>query len=327
MDGVSRREALLTMAMAGGSCLVRGADSAYAAASQPRTKIGFAVPAGACDTHVHVFCDPQRYPMSPGRGYTPEPASVSELEKMLAALHMDRVVVVHPSVYGTDNRCMLDSVRQLGKRARGVAVIDADTPERELDEMARVGVRGIRVNLTQAGVSDPTVALSGFRHAVDRAKPRNWFVELNTAPDVIDVLHEQLQASPVPIVIDHFGGAQASLGVNQPGFSALVDLVKAGTAYVKLSAAADQISTKAPAYPDVVPLAKALVAANPQRVLWGTDWPHPDSRRLPNRKNTDIAPLFQTDDGLVLNLLPAWVPDASVRQLILVDNPVRLFGF
>jgi predicted TIM-barrel fold metal-dependent hydrolase len=327
MDGLSRRQMLVTMAMVGGAGLIRGADSAYAAAAQPRTKINFAVPPGACDTHVHVFCDPQRYPFFPGRGYTPEPASVNELEKMLAALHMDRVVIVHPSVYGTDNRCTLDSVRQLGKRARGVAVIDANTPDRELDEMAHVGVRGIRVNLTQAGVSDPTAALSGFRAAVERAKPRNWFVQLNTSPAVIDALQEQLHASPVPLVIDHFGGARAARGLTQPGFSALVDLVKAGTAYVKLSAAADQISTRAPDYPDVLPLAKALVAANPQRVLWGTDWPHPDSRRLPNRKNTDLAPLLQTDDGLVLNLLPVWVPEASTRQLILVDNPARLFGF
>jgi predicted TIM-barrel fold metal-dependent hydrolase len=115
--------------------------------------------------------------------------------------------------------------------------------------------------------------------------------------------------------------------VQQPGFDALVNLVKSGKAYVKLSAAADQVSKQAPDYADVVPLAKALVAANAQRVLWGTDWPHPDSRILPERKNTDIAPLLQTDDGRVLNLLPVWVPDPSVRRTILVDNPARLYGF
>ena len=115
--------------------------------------------------------------------------------------------------------------------------------------------------------------------------------------------------------------------MEQPGFGALVNLVKSGKAYVKLSASADLVSTKAPDYPDVLPLARALVAANPQRVLWGTDWPHPDSRVLPSRKNTDIAPLVQTDDGLVLNLLPVWVPDAAIRRAILVENPARLYGF
>src|SRR5205085_4807022 len=144
------------------------------------------------------------------------------------------------------------------------------------------GIRGIRLNLTQAGVSDPAAALPGFRTAVQRARQRNWFVQLNTSLAVIDALKTDLQAAAVPIVIDHFGGAKADLGPAQPGFSTLVNLVKSGAAYIKLSAAADQVSTKAPDYSDVVPLARALVAANPLRVLWGTDWPHPDSRRLPN---------------------------------------------
>jgi predicted TIM-barrel fold metal-dependent hydrolase len=276
---------------------------------------------------VHLFGDPQRYPFIPGRVYTPEAASVAELRAMLDAIHMQRVVVVQPSVYGTDNRRTLDAVRELGTRARGIAVIDANTTDAMLDEMARVGIRGIRINLTQAGVSDPSVALKAFQAAAGRAKARNWHVQINTAPKIIDALHEQLMQSPVTIVFDHFGGAQAVAGVQQPGFDALVNLVKSGKAYVKISAAADLVSTAAPDYADVVPLAKALVAANPRRVLWGTDWPHPDSRVLPTRKNTDIAPLVQTDDGRVLNLLPVWVPDAAMRRTILVENPKTLYGF
>jgi predicted TIM-barrel fold metal-dependent hydrolase len=327
MDKLSRREMLAIMAMATSAGLIETKQDLFAAAAQPRTKVSFTVPPGACDTHVHIFGDPQRYPFFAGRSYTPEVATVPEVEKMLAALHMDRVVVVHPSVYGTDNRCTLDALRQLGSRARGVAVIDEKTPDADLDQMAKVGVRGIRLNLTQAGVSDPGAILPPFRAAVQRAKARNWFVQLNTSLAVIDALSKDLHASSVPLVIDHFGGARAALGVTQPGFSTLVDLVKSGAAYIKVSAAADQVSTKAPDYSDVVPLAKALVAANPQRVLWGTDWPHPDSRRLPDRKTTDIAPLLPTDDGLVLNLLAVWVPDAATRKMILVDNPARLFGF
>jgi predicted TIM-barrel fold metal-dependent hydrolase len=240
---------------------------------------------------------------------------------------MQRVVIVHPSVYGTDNRCTLDALKQLGSSARAVAVIDASTPDASLDEMARTGVKGIRINLTQAGVSDPAVALKAFQTAADRAKAHNWHVQINTSPPIIEALGSQLMNSPVTIVFDHFGGAKSADGVQQKGFGTLVNLVKSGKAYVKISAAADLVSTQAPDYQDVVPLAKALVSANPQRVLWGSDWPHPDSRVLPNRKNTDIAPLLQTDDGRVLNLLAVWVPDAATRKTILVDNPARLYGF
>jgi predicted TIM-barrel fold metal-dependent hydrolase len=313
--------------MAGAAGIVSRAEVLRAKASQPTTKVNFSVPAGACDTHVHVFGDPKKYPFFAGRVYTPEQASVGELRSMLKAIHMDRVVVVHPSVYGTDNRATVDAVRELGSMARGIAVIDAKTPDSELDEMARVGIRGIRINLTQAGVSDPAAALRSFQTAAERAKARNWHVQINTSPKIIEALSPHLQTSPVPVVFDHFGGAKSADGVNQPGFASLVSLVKSGKAYVKISAAADLVSTRAPDYADVIPLAKALVAANPQRVLWGTDWPHPDSRVLPDRKNTDLAPLVQTDDGLVLNLLPIWVPDAAIRRAILVENPVRLYGF
>jgi predicted TIM-barrel fold metal-dependent hydrolase len=327
MDNISRRQVLVGAAMAGAARLFRPADVLFAKAAQPATKVNFAVPPGACDSHVHIFGDPQRYPFVPGRGYTPETASVSELQALLEALHMDHVVVVQPSVYGTDNRCTADAVRQLGSRARGIAVIDANTPDAALDEMATVGFRGVRLNLTQAGVSDPAAAARSFQAAAERAKMRNWHLQINTSLKIIEALSPQLMASPVPVVIDHFGGALGSGGVQQPGFDALVNVVKSGKAYVKISAAADLVSTQAPDYPDVLPLARALVAANPQRVLWGTDWPHPDSRVLPNRKNTDIAPLVQTDDGRVLNLLPVWVPDAAIRRAILVENPARLYGF
>jgi predicted TIM-barrel fold metal-dependent hydrolase len=328
MNKISRRELLAGGVVAGALGIVGRTAVVSAKASQPTVKLNFTIPPGACDTHVHVFGDPKQYPFVANRVYTPETASIAELRSMLAAIHMERVVVVHPSVYGTDNRCSVDAVRQLGRIARGIGVIDEKTSEADLDEMARVGFCGIRLNLTQAGVSDPSVALRGLQTAIDRAKARNWHLQINTSLRIIETLSPQLLASPVPIVIDHFGGARgADGGVEQPGFASLVNLVKSGKAYVKISAAADLISTRAPDYPDVLPLAKALVAANPDRVLWGTDWPHPDSRVLPTRKNTDLAPLVQTDDALVLNLLPVWVPDAAVRRKILVDNPARIYGF
>jgi predicted TIM-barrel fold metal-dependent hydrolase len=326
MEKVTRR-AVLGAAVAGAAGFLKPLNVLSARAAQPATRVGFAVPDGACDCHVHVFGDPQRYPFVSGRVYTPETASIAELRACLDALHMDRVVIVQASVYGTDNRCTVDTVRELGRRARGVAVVDANTSDAALDDMAAAGVRGVRLNLMTAGVNDPSVALQAFTTAAERASKRTWHIQLNTSLKLIDAIRPQLQASPVPVVFDHFGGAAASAGVQQPGFDALVALVKSGTAYVKISGAADSVSRRAPDFSDVSPLANALVGANPQRILWGSNWPHPDSARVPGRKNTDIAPLMQTDDGRVLNLLAEWVPDAAVRRGILVENPARLYGF
>jgi predicted TIM-barrel fold metal-dependent hydrolase len=296
-------------------------------APQPSTKVTFDVPAGACDCHVHIFGEPQRYPFFAGRVYTPPAATVSELLKLHQALHMDRVVLVQPSVYGTDNACMLDALKQLGARARGVAVIDEKTPDSALDMMGKAGVRGIRLNLATAGISDPSVARQRFQNGVERVKGRKWHIQINTQPTVIEAISDLVLASPVTIVVDHFGGANAAAGLGQPGYAALLNLVKNGKAYVKISGAFDLMSKQAPNYPDVMPFARALIAANPQRILWGTNWPHPDSNRRPDRKNTDIAPPIQTDDGQMLNALAVWVPDPVMRRTILVDNAARIYGF
>ena len=322
---ISRREILIRMA-AGAAVVVRGRAMLEAAASQPKTPVSFDVPPGACDCHTHVFGDPSRFAMAPARTYTPEPASVDELRALHRALHVDRVVVVHPSVYGTDNRCTLDALRQLGSRARGIAVIDEATPDAALDDMARVGVRGIRINLATAGQNDPAVARQRLQSAVARVARRRWHIQIFTTLPVIEAVADAVAASPVPVVFDHFGGAQAALGAAQPGFNALLDLVKSGRAYVKISAAY-RASTKAPDYADIAPLATALIAANPRRVLWGSDWPHPDTTRVPGRQPTDVTPLYQIDDGQVLNQLPVWAPDAATRKTILVDNPAELYGF
>jgi predicted TIM-barrel fold metal-dependent hydrolase len=273
---------------------------------------------------VHVFGDPQRFPFSPSRTYTPEPASVEELRKLHRALHTDRVVVVNPSVYGTDNSCTLDAVQHLGASARGIAVIDDKTPEAALDEMDRVGVRGIRINVETGGETDPAVARQRFHAGVERIRGRkNWHVQVYARVSVIEGIAALVEAAPMPVVFDHFGGAKAALGVTQPGFGTLLQLVRSGKAYVKISGAY-RSSTLAPDYPDVVPLAKALLAENPRRILWGTDWPHPS--QVPGRK-MEISPLLPIDDGRLFNQLAVWAPDAALRKAILVENPARLYGF
>jgi predicted TIM-barrel fold metal-dependent hydrolase len=322
---LTRRDLLKAGAMAGCAGLFDG-DIARAASPQPKTKVNFDVPAGACDCHVHVFGDPKRYPFFSGRTYSPETATTEELRQLLSALRLDRVVIVQPSVYGTDNSCTVDAIRELGNRARGVAVISEKTSDAELDALAKAGISGIRLNLATAGITVPAAARQRFEAAVLRARARNLHIQFNTQLSIIEALSPQFLASPVPLVIDHFGGATAARGVEQPGFGALVNLVKSGKAYVKISGSADSVSTQSD-LADVAPLARALVAANPQRILWGTNWPHPGSNPAPGRKPTDLALHVHTDDGKVLNMLPVWVPDAATRKLILVDNPARLYGF
>jgi predicted TIM-barrel fold metal-dependent hydrolase len=321
---LSRRDVLISAAAAGATSLAGPAFKAFAAAAQPATPVNFAVPAGACDCHTHVFGNAELFPFAPVRAYTPEPASLAEMRALHRALHTDRVILVQPSVYGTDNRCTLDAMKQLGASSRGVAVIDEKTTEAALDDMQRAGIRGIRVNLETAGQTDPAVGRQRLQSAIQRIKGRRWHVQIYTRLSVIEGMADMVMAAPVPIVFDHFGGAQASLGTAQPGFDTLLKLVRAGKAYVKISAPY-RSSTLAPDYPDVAPLAKALIAANPQRMLWATDWPHP--AQIPGRKFDEITPLFQIDDGRVLNLLPAWAPDAAHRKTILVDNPAELYGF
>jgi predicted TIM-barrel fold metal-dependent hydrolase/predicted NBD/HSP70 family sugar kinase len=294
-------------------------------ASQPKTAVAFAVPPGACDCHVHVFGSAAQFPFAARRGYTPPPASAAELLALQQALHLSRVVIVQPSVYGSDNSCTLDGMRRLGPRARGVAVIDEATSSAAFDEMHRAGIRGVRVNLATAGQSDPSEARRNLAAAVARVAPLGWHVQVYTELSVIAALADEVPRLGVPIVFDHFGGAQAAGGVDQPGFAQLLALVGVGHAYVKVSAGY-RSSDKAPAYDDVAPLARALIAANPERILWGTDWPHPHAA-APGAALDAIAPSYDIDDGLALNQLRLWAPDAAIRRKILVANPARLYGF
>jgi len=294
-------------------------------ASQPKTAVGFTVPAGACDCHVHVFGAAAQFPFAAGRGYTPPAASAAELLALQQALRLSRVVIVQPSGYGSDNSCTLDGMRRLGPSARGVAVIDAATSQAALDEMQLAGIRGVRVNLETAGETDPDAARRNLAAAVERVAPLGWHVQVYTRLSVITGLREEVARLQVPVVFDHFGGAQAEAGVDQAGFDALLALVGAGHAYVKISAAY-RSSKKAPAYDDVAPLARALIAANPERILWGTDWPHPHAA-APGAAPGRLAPFYDIDDGLALNQLRRWAPSAAIRRKILVENPARLYGF
>jgi len=320
---LTRRGILLASLAAG---VTMNSRDVFAKAAQPSTAVNFDVPAGACDCHTHIHADLEKFPFFAGRVYTPELASPEEMTALHKALHIERVVIVTPSVYGPDNSATLFGMKARGPTARAVAVIDDKTPESDLDAMQQAGFRGIRLNLATGGVNDPNIGRPRFQAAVERVKARGWHVQLFTSLSMIAAIKDLVAASPVPVVFDHFGGAQAELGLDQPGFADLLELVKFGKAYVKISGAY-RASKLGPDYADAAPLARALIAANAERIVWGTDWPHPDSVTPPGHKITDVTPLFQIDDGRLLNQLPVWTPDETVRKTILVDNPARLYGF
>jgi predicted TIM-barrel fold metal-dependent hydrolase len=316
---LSRRDALRGAAASG--VALAGLVPAARAQSQPATRPSFEVPPGACDCHVHVIGPAARYELTPERTYTPPEASVEALTSLQYALHLERVVVVQPSIYGTDNRCMLDAVRELGPRARGVAVIGDNVSDRELDQMDRGGVRGVRLNLETAGQADPAAARQQFWAAAARVSGRGWHIQCYTRPAVIEALKGEFSALPVPVAFDHFGGFEAAGG--QAGLGTLLALLRAGVVYVKVSAV--YRIAHAAGWADAAPLARALIEARPDRILWGSDWPH--TRRIAERPVDAVTPFSAIDDGAAFNLLASWAPDAALRRQILVDNPARLYKF
>jgi predicted TIM-barrel fold metal-dependent hydrolase len=321
------RRAILGQVGAGASAAwaVRTGVAVGAAA---RTAVDFDIPRGACDCHVHVFGAPATFPFVEKRIYTPPQASIEQLLELQRDLRLERVVVVQPSVYGADNACTVDAVRRMGARARGVAVIDKTTSRKTLEEMAAAGIRGVRLNLetNTAGRFDPADAKALLDGTAEQIRGLGWHVQIYTRLSIVAALKDHLAQMPLPVVVDHFGRGNPAQGPRQPDFGALLDLVTSGRVYVKVSGAY-RVSQKAPDFTEVTPLAQALVAANPDRIVWGTDWPHPNSDHGRGKPLTEISPPFPIDDGLLLNQLPKWVPDAAVRKKILVDNPARLYGF
>ncbi|CAN7698488.1 amidohydrolase family protein [Pseudorhodoferax sp. LjRoot39] len=282
------------------------------------------LPAGACDCHTHVFLDPRAYPWSPARRYTPPPAPIEALVAWHDALGIARVVVVQPSVYAADNAATLQALRVLGpERARGVAVLDATATDADLQAMHALGVRGVRVNLEIDRASDAAEATAQLRETAARVAPLGWHVQVYANLPLLAACQSVLRALPVPVVLDHYAGAHASGGLEQPGLHAVLALVAEGRAYVKLSA--PYRLSAAAGHADMAPIARAFIAAGPDRMLWGSDWPHPQPGSRPHPH--DISPPFAVDSAQVLAALRAWTPDARTFERILADNPARLYGF
>lgn len=315
---------MIAHAMGAGTCL--SGQQGFAKASQPSTILDFAMPAHACDCHTHIFGDAKNFPLFAGRSYTPPAALPREMSALHRSLHAERVVIVTPSIYGTDNSSTVYGLKARRGTARGIAVIDEKTTEAELDGMAKAGFCGIRLNLATGANVDAAAARHRLEAAIERMKKRAWHVQLYASLGLIASVKDLILSSPVPIVIDHVAGAKPALGVEQAGFDALLDVVRSGKAYVKITHRYIPSGTP-PDYADAAPLAKALIDANSERILWGTDWPHPDSDARPGRKATDVSPLTAIDDGLMLNRFARWVGDAGTLERILTKNPQRLYAF
>jgi len=310
---LSRRDILLGAArMAGAAAFAGPARNVLASAPEPRTPVSFHVPAGSCDCHTHIF-DPERFPYAASRPYTPETASIADVRALHRALHIDRVVISQPTVYGADHTCTLNAIKRLGRSARGVAAFSAETPSAELDRLHRAGMRGLVVH-----------RMGDFKAAAAQIGDRPWNVETYVRLPQMEAFKEQLAGTTVAVKLTLFGGVQRASDINQAGFETLLGLLRSGRVYVELSAPS-HISDQAPEYADTTPIVKALIAANPQRITWGSDWPH--AATIPGQKMTGVVPFEAVDDAVSLNLLPSWASGAEQLKLILVDNPARLYGF
>ena len=269
------------------------------------------LPPLACDSHMHIF-DP-RFAPSPHWKRTPPDAPVAAYRRLQQRLGTQRTVVVTPSTYGTDNACTLDALDQLGDGARGVAVVAQDVGDAELDRLHARRVRGLRVNFVTPqswGETTPQMLATLARKA---ARLPLWHIQVFMHPEQIVALESVLAALPVPLVIDHLGRIDPDGGPSADGYGALRRLLDGGNTRVKLSGA--YMRSTAPAYADTLVLAQARVRAAPERLVWGSDWPH-----------TTAAPGTVNDADLV-DLLRAWAGSDAAMDRILVDNPARLYGF
>ena len=273
------------------------------------TKPAYVPPAGACDAHCHVFGPAAKYPYWPGRAYTPPDAPVEHLRRLHAHLGISRAVIVHASCHGTDMRVTLDAIASGNGAYRGVAMVGSDVTDAGLERLHAGGIRGVRFNFVSHLGGAPDLAL--FDSMLSRVGDLGWHIVLHLDAEDIVVYSDRIKRIPVPFVIDHMGRVRAERGLDQKPFKLLLDLMRNELAWVKVCGA-ERVSSTGKPFRDAIPFAAALIEAAPDRILWGTDWPHPNVKVMPN-------------DGETVDLFAEFCPDESVRRRILVDNPTRLY--
>jgi predicted TIM-barrel fold metal-dependent hydrolase len=274
-----------------------------------RRKPAFTLPPGATDAHCHVFGPGDVFPYAPNRKYTPEDAPKEALAALHKILGVERAVIVQASCHGHDNRAMLDAIASSPGNYRGVSIGDDSLRDADYDRLHAGGVRGVRFNFVKhlGGAPDMTV----FNRVIDRVKDRGWHVVLHLdAPDIVP-LSGMMRTLPLPFVIDHMGRVPGKAGLHQPPLEALIALSRLENCWIKVCGA-ERISL--PPYAEAVPIARRIVEAAPDRVLWGTDFPHPNATH-------------EADEAELVDLLPQFAPEPALQQKLLVDNPARLYGF
>ncbi len=274
-----------------------------------RRKPRFKLPPGATDAHCHVFGPAAKFPYAPARRYTPEDAPKEMLHALHDHLGVERSVIVQASCHDTDNAAMLDCIASDPKRYRGVAIVDDSFADKDYDALHAGGVRGVRFNFVKHLGGAPDMGV--FNRVIDRIKGRGWHVVLHLdAPNIIP-LSDMIRKLPLPFIVDHMGRVPAKDGVDQPPLRALIELSRLESAWIKVCGA-ERISM--PPYDQAVPIAHALVQAAPERVLWGTDFPHPNATH-------------EADEADLVDLVPQYAQDALAQKRLLVDNPAKLYGF
>ena len=272
----------------------------------------FKAPAGAIDTHTHIFGPAAQYPFSPTRPYTPPDAPLSMFRALHEKIGVERAVIVNATLHGFDNRVVTDAIAQSDGKYKGIANINGAMSDADLLALDEAGIRGCRFAFLKrlGGVGD----INAFKRLVDRAATIGWHVDIYLEQGTIREFTPILTALPTTYVIDHMGTISAANGLDDPEFKALLDLQRNDEkCWVKITGL-ERASASGPPFHDSVPFAKSLIDNAPDRVIWGTDWPHPNVRIMPN-------------DGDLVDLVPLYAPEPAIRKKLLVDNPVRLFKF
>lgn len=284
------------------------------------------LPPLSCDSHMHVLGPPARYPGAPTREYTPTLMPFEAYVPIARRLRLERVVLVQPSAYGTDNRCLLDTLRQHPGNLRGVVVIEPGIADAALDDMRALGVRGVRLNLMSPRVSDVATAEKMLAPVAARIARLGWHIQIYADPGTIAPIAPVIRRLQVPVVLDHMAGARDPQGVDHPDFVTLLDLLGDGGCWVKLSGA-DIVTKRDRDFAAAAPFMRALVAANASRLVWGTDWPHLVHYSGARGDAAPPAGYRPVDEPALLQLLCDCAPDESTLRRILVDNPRQLYAF
>jgi predicted TIM-barrel fold metal-dependent hydrolase len=305
--------ATMGLASLPGSSLAEEKEPPMIPGPDPATRMpAFRAPAGAVDCHTHIFGPPEIYPYAAKRPYTAPPAPLAMFQELHARIGIERAVLVNATLHGTDNRVVLDAIAQNNGRYLGVAVIDESFGDKALEALHQGGIRGCRlVFLSRLG---GTPDLGRIERIAERIAGLGWHIDLYFEAIHIDDFLPVLERLPVPYVIDHMGAWKAADGIDHPAFGKLVDLLRRDQkCWMKITGPERMTATGAP-FHDTVPFARRLIEAAPDRVIWGTDWPHPNVTIMPN-------------DGDLVDLIPLYAPDEAMRHRLLIDNPERLFGF